>query len=403
MRTPFQRDRDRIVHSKPFRRLKGKTQVFIDPEGDHYRTRMTHTLETTAISRVVARALRLNEDLVEAIGLGHDTGHTPFGHAGEQALDEALRDRFGTGRFRHNEQSLRIARAAEPHRRGLRRDPHAHRAAGACDARGQDRPDRRSDRVRQPRHRRCAALRPPFGGRPPAGRDRAARATRARAGSTRSSTTSSRRPRPPGDIVQGEEVGEAMLSLRSFMFERVYLGPQVTPEHRRAERVVRAIFDRLCDEPERLPPGDGSSRRADHGLPRRHDRPLRAHVRRALGRVGSRGGAHQGRLGRRGEGGRGHRRGRLRCGRRSDGLGPPTRGAARSTRSERRASPSTRSTSSTTASAAGRAATSSGSSRRARTSTSPGRSSGSPTGSASRSSTRSRRHARTRRDAVGSG
>src|SRR6186997_23804 len=108
VRTPFQRDRDRIVHSKPFRRLKGKTQVFIDPAGDHYRTRMTHTLETTGIARVVARALRLNEDLVEAIGLGHDAGHPPFGHAGEEALDGALRERFG-GRFRHNEQSLRIA------------------------------------------------------------------------------------------------------------------------------------------------------------------------------------------------------------------------------------------------------------------------------------------------------
>src|SRR3954462_12690507 len=83
LRTPFQRDRDRILHSKAFRRLKGKTQVFIDPAGDHYRTRMTHTLETTAIARGVARALRLNEHLTEAIGLGHDTGHTPFGHAGE--------------------------------------------------------------------------------------------------------------------------------------------------------------------------------------------------------------------------------------------------------------------------------------------------------------------------------
>ena len=82
LRTPFQRDRDRILHSKPFRRLKGKTQVFIDPAGDHYRTRMTHTLETTGIARGVARALRLNEDLTEAIGLGHDMGHTPFGHAG---------------------------------------------------------------------------------------------------------------------------------------------------------------------------------------------------------------------------------------------------------------------------------------------------------------------------------
>src|SRR5438132_8709833 len=109
VRTPFQRDRDRIVHSKPFRRLKGKTQVFIDPQGDHYRTRMTHTLETTGIARGVARALRLNEDLTEAVGLGHDMGHPPFGHAGEEALDACVAARFG-GRFRHNEQSLRIAR-----------------------------------------------------------------------------------------------------------------------------------------------------------------------------------------------------------------------------------------------------------------------------------------------------
>src|SRR5881392_3593397 len=108
LRTPFQRDRDRIVHTKAFRRLMHKTQVFVDPAGDHYRTRLTHTLETTGISRGVARALRLNEDLVEAIGVGHDLGHTPFGHAGEDALDAALRDRFGE-RFRHNEQSLRIA------------------------------------------------------------------------------------------------------------------------------------------------------------------------------------------------------------------------------------------------------------------------------------------------------
>jgi dGTPase len=108
VRTPFQRDRDRILHSKPFRRLKGKTQVFIDPAGDHYRTRMTHTLETTGIARVVARALQLNEDLTEAIGLGHDMGHPPFGHAGEAVLDELLRENGGDG-FRHNEQSARIA------------------------------------------------------------------------------------------------------------------------------------------------------------------------------------------------------------------------------------------------------------------------------------------------------
>src|SRR4249920_3705228 len=93
VRTPFQRDRDRIVHTKSFRRLMHKTQVFIDPAGDHYRTRLTHTLETTGISRGAARALRLNEDLVEAVGLGHDLGHTPFGHAGEEALDEVLQER----------------------------------------------------------------------------------------------------------------------------------------------------------------------------------------------------------------------------------------------------------------------------------------------------------------------
>src|SRR6266404_7910022 len=108
LRTPFQRDRDRIVHSKAFRRLRLKTQVFVDPEGDHFRTRLTHTLETTGIARGVARALRLNEDLVEAVGLGHDLGHPPFGHAGEEALDELLQERFGRS-FRHNEQSLRIA------------------------------------------------------------------------------------------------------------------------------------------------------------------------------------------------------------------------------------------------------------------------------------------------------
>src|SRR5690349_3533099 len=118
VRTPFQRDRDRILHSKPFRRLKGKTQVFIDPAGDHYRTRMTHTLETTGIARVVARALQLNEDLTEAIGLGHDLGHPPFGHAGEHALDELVCARDGAG-FRHNEHSVRVVERLERDGRGL--------------------------------------------------------------------------------------------------------------------------------------------------------------------------------------------------------------------------------------------------------------------------------------------
>jgi len=107
IRTAYQRDRDRILHSKSFRRLKHKTQVFIDPFGDHYRTRLTHTLEVAQIARTIGRALRLNEDLIEAIALGHDVGHSPFGHAGERALDEAVREHGGVG-FRHYEQSLRI-------------------------------------------------------------------------------------------------------------------------------------------------------------------------------------------------------------------------------------------------------------------------------------------------------
>src|SRR6266704_4760205 len=118
LRTPFQRDRDRIVHSKAFRRLRHKTQVFVDPEGDHFRTRLTHTLETAGIARGVGRALRLNEDLVEAVGLGHDLGHPPFGHAGEQALDELLRERGANG-FRHNEHSLRVVETLEREGRGL--------------------------------------------------------------------------------------------------------------------------------------------------------------------------------------------------------------------------------------------------------------------------------------------
>lgn len=123
VRTCFQRDRDRILHSKPFRRLKHKTQVFIEPMGDHFRTRMTHTLEVAQIARTIGRALRLNEDLIEAIALGHDVGHTPFGHAGESALDEALQGLHQSGgpgledaptQFRHYEQSLRVVDILTP-------------------------------------------------------------------------------------------------------------------------------------------------------------------------------------------------------------------------------------------------------------------------------------------------
>ena len=254
LRTPFQRDRDRIVHSKPFRRLKGKTQVFIDPEGDHYRTRMTHTLETTAISRVVARALRLNEDLVEAIGLGHDTGHTPFGHAGEDALDEAVLAQFGR-RFRHNEQSYRIAVALNL----------THEVCdGILTHTGQAEPAtlegkivRLVDRVAYINHDIDDALR--YGLLRESDLPRDEIALLGASGSERIDAlvhdivdTSERE----GDITQSAEVGEAMLSLRAFMFERVYLGPHVEPEHRRAHEIVREIFALLVAEPARLPPGD---------------------------------------------------------------------------------------------------------------------------------------------------
>jgi dGTPase len=255
VRTPFQRDRDRLVHSKPFRRLKGKTQVFIDPEGDHYRTRMTHTLETTAISRVVARGLRLNEDLVEAIGLGHDTGHTPFGHAGEQALDDALSAAFGR-RFRHNEQSWRIAR-----RLNLTHE--------VCDGilahTGAEEPEtlegkvvRIVDRVAYINHDIDDAIRYGI-----LSEEELPREEIELLGSTGSDRIDRlvhdlvETSESAGDIVQSEEIGEAMLSLRAFMFDRVYLGPQVEPEHRRAHEVVTSIFARLLDEPELLPPGDG--------------------------------------------------------------------------------------------------------------------------------------------------
>jgi dGTPase len=249
VRTEFQRDRDRIVHSKPFRRLKGKTQVFIDPEGDHYRTRMTHTLETTAISRVVARALRLNEDLTEAIGLGHDMGHTPFGHAGEDALDAALQERFGR-RFRHNEQSFRIARSL-------------NLTYEVCDGilthTGEREPGtlegkivRLVDRVAYINHDIDDALRYRLLSEGDLPREEIA---------VLGDTGSARIDRLVHDIVensddvddirQSEEVGEAMLSLRAFMFERVYLGPQAAPEHEKAHEVVRAIFEHLverCDD-----------------------------------------------------------------------------------------------------------------------------------------------------------
>jgi dGTPase len=245
VRTPFQRDRDRIVHSKPFRRLKGKTQVFIDPQGDHYRTRITHTLETTAISRVVARALRLNEDLTEAVGLGHDLGHTPFGHAGEDALDAALRERFGL-RFRHNEQSFRIAR-------GLNLTHEV--CEGILTHTGSVEPEtlegkivRLVDRVAYINHDIDDALR--YGMLEehdlpreeiellgPTGAKRIDRLVHDLVETSAAA----------GDIRQGDEIGGAMLRLRTFMFERVYLAEHAQEEHRRAHATIERIVAHLVE------------------------------------------------------------------------------------------------------------------------------------------------------------
>ena len=253
LRTPFQRDRDRIVHTKAFRRLMHKTQVFVDPAGDHYRTRLTHTLETTGISRGVARALRLNEDLVEAIGLGHDTGHPPFGHAGEEALDEALRTRFGK-RFRHNEQSLRIAESL---------NLTAEVRDGILTHTGEREPAtlegkivRLVDRVAYINHDIDDAIR--FGILAVEDLPREEVELLGPSGSRRIDTLVHdliEHSEQAGDIVQGQEVGEAMLSLRSFMFEEVYLGPHTRAQHERAGEVVRQIFEHLAargDDPDAI-------------------------------------------------------------------------------------------------------------------------------------------------------
>ena len=248
LRTPFQRDRDRIVHSKAFRRLRLKTQVFVDPEGDHFRTRLTHTLETTGIARGVARALRLNEDLVEAIGLGHDLGHPPFGHAGEQALDEIVRERGGRG-FRHNEHSLRVVERIERDGRGLNLTWEVR--DGILKHTGDDEPEtlegrivRIVDRVAYINHDIDDAIR--AGLLSPGDLPAAELALLGATGSRRIDTLvhdlveSSARA---GGIVQSDEIGGGMLALRAFMFDRVYL----RQEHGHIRATVRHIFEDLVD------------------------------------------------------------------------------------------------------------------------------------------------------------
>jgi dGTPase len=272
LRTPFQRDRDRIVHSKAFRRLKHKTQVFISPSGDHYRTRLTHTLETAGISRTVARALGLNEDLTEAIALGHDLGHPPFGHTGEQALDEILLERYGR-RFRHNEQSVRVVELLERDGRGLNltvetRDGILHHTGDGASATLEGRVVRLVDRVAYINHDIDDAVR--AGILAPADLPRDELELLGERGSKRIDTLVHdivEASAGAGDIVQSDEIARAMLSLRSFMFERVYLGPAAQEGRERAIATVRRLFDQLLDRHGELPrdvPGDAPQRVTDY-------------------------------------------------------------------------------------------------------------------------------------------
>jgi dGTPase len=258
LRTPFQRDRDRIVHSKAFRRLKHKTQVFIAPEGDHYRTRLTHTLEASGISRTVARALGLNEDLTEAIGLGHDLGHPPFGHLGEEVLDEALRERCGSG-FKHNLHSLRTVDVLERDGRGLNLTEQVR--DGILNHTGPEKPEtlegrivRLVDRVAYINHDLDDALR--AGILEPSDLPFEEIELLGSTGAKRIDTLVRdivERSADAGDIEQSEEVGGAMLRLRKFMFGRVYLGPEARREVERVQRTLRGLFDHYMDHPGEVP------------------------------------------------------------------------------------------------------------------------------------------------------
>jgi len=258
LRTPYQRDRDRIVHSKSFRRLKHKTQVFIAPEGDHYRTRLTHTLEVSGIARTIARGLRLNEDLAEAVSLGHDLGHTPFGHAGEEVLDGILRD-LGAGGFRHNEQSARVVEVLENDGRGLNltwelRDGIRNHCGDLVPATLEAQIVHLADRIAYVNHDIDDALR--AGLLTLADLPAGPVTLLGGSGSERIDTlvhdvvdTSRER----GVIVQTPEVGAALDDLRNFLFQTIY--PQALEEAggEKIRRLITELMEHFLAHPENLP------------------------------------------------------------------------------------------------------------------------------------------------------
>jgi len=258
LRTAYQRDRDRIVHSKAFRRLKHKTQVFISPEGDHYRTRLTHTLEVAGIARTIARALRLNEDLTEAIALGHDLGHTPFGHAGEEVLDEILQ-RLGAGGFRHNEQSARVVEVLENEGRGLNltwevRDGIRWHTGEELPATLEGCIVRIADRIAYINHDIDDAIRAGLITLAdlPTGPVR-------RLGDTGSERIDALvhdlvdASDAAGAIVQSPEVAEAMDELRTFLFQTVYARSLEEAGAERVRRMLGQLMEHYLEHPEALP------------------------------------------------------------------------------------------------------------------------------------------------------
>ena len=254
LRTDYQRDRDRILHCKSFRRLKFKTQVFLSPEGDHYRTRLTHTLEVAQVARTLARALRLNEDLTEAIALGHDLGHTPFGHIGERSLDELMPEGF-----RHNEQSLRVVDMLENDGSGLNltwevRDGILCHSGKQFPATLEGQCVRRADRIAYLNHDLDDALRggvlQPF-------------ELPADCLKVLGQTHGQRINTMILDIVENSQdqdvltmsplVQEAMDGLREFMFERVYRDKWRAAEEHRCDMLMKQLFHYYSDHPGEMP------------------------------------------------------------------------------------------------------------------------------------------------------
>ena len=254
LRTDFQRDRDRIIHCKAFRRLKFKTQVFLSPEGDHYRTRLTHTLEVAQVARTIARALRLNEDLTEAIALGHDLGHTPYGHIGERTLDSLLPEGF-----HHNEQSLRVVEKLENNGEGLNLTREVR--SGILPHSGPLRPDtveaecvRRADRIAYLNHDLDDALR---GGLlslndvPPDCLKTLGRTHRERIDTMITDIVHCSEGQ--NHLSMSPSVQSAMDGLREFMFQRVYRNPWRDPEEVRCDYVLRHLFEYYCAHPGEMP------------------------------------------------------------------------------------------------------------------------------------------------------